>query len=362
MGTKAGAQALLVLAALAVIAAGIKLASHVLAPIVVAWCLAAVAVPAVRALKRRGVPEYAGIGLTMLGAGVVLVGFVGVLVVAAQDVGSSLPRLEASLLETRESLLRWLEARNIADAGSIVDQLALHRVDGAMVSSMFSGLHEFLVACSVVFFVLLFILVELPTFPGKLRRSLGWRSSRFVAARQVMREMQRYLVVKTWLSAAMGLFCGVFCWAVGVDYPVLWGLLTFLLNYIPVFGALVATIAPAGMALIDGGLGLALLVGAGLLFIHNLIGNIVEPAVLGRAIHLSPLVVVLSLVVWGWLLGPVGALLSVPLTAVVKFLFSISDDLCWVALLLGPDDELDDPSGSGQARRTTAALAEAPLS
>jgi predicted PurR-regulated permease PerM len=336
---KAGAKALLILASVAVVAAGIKLASELLAPLVVAFCLAAVTTPVVRWLTKRRVPEYAAVALTMVGSGAVLAAFGATLVIAAQDVGKSLPRLQRSLQIVRQDVTAWLEAQNVGNASRIVEQVEPLRVDSTDLGSALAQTHELAVACSVVFFLVLFILLEMPSLHGKLNRSLGWRAYRFTALRNVMVEMQRYLMVKTWLSALMGVSCGIFCWALGVEYPVLWGLVTFLLNYIPVVGALFATIAPAAFALLSGGAGTALIVVVGLLIIHNVIGNIVEPAVLGRAIQLSPLVVMLSLVVWGWLLGPVGALLSVPLTTVLKYLLASADDLRWVAVMLGPDGE-----------------------
>lgn len=353
---RSGGRALLLLAAVAVIATGIKLASALLAPLVVAWCLAAVAVPAVNAMGRRGVKPPIAVLLTMLGALAALGAFSAVLLIAAQDVGRSLPRLERSLIAARERLIHWLEAERVDNARALLDQLRPSRVDTDLVTSALTQTHELAVSFSVVVFVLLFILLEVPTFRSKLKNSLGWRASRFQALQAVAVEMQRYLVVKTWLSLAMGIVCGVWCWVLDIDYPVLWGCVTFLLNYIPVIGALIATVAPAAMALLDGGVGVALLGVGGLLIIHNVVGNLVEPAVLGRAIHLSPLVIVLSLVIWGWLLGPVGALLSVPLTTVVKFLLGTTDDLRWVAILLGSDHEDDEPDSmvtGGQTRRSS---------
>ena len=121
----------------------------------------------------------------------------------------------------------------------------------------------------------------------------------------------------------------------GVDFALLWGLLAFLLNYIPTLGMFIATIPPVVVALIQFGPGSALLVLAGYGVINFTLGNFVEPRIMGRALGLSPLVVFMSMVFWGWLWGPIGALFAVPLTMVIRDLLANTEDLRWAAVLLG---------------------------
>ena len=132
-----------------------------------------------------------------------------------------------------------------------------------------------------------------------------------------------------------GVLCGAWVAICGVDFPILWGLLAFFLNYIPTLGMFIATVPPVVVALIQLGPGSALLVLAGYLVLNFTLGNFVEPRVMGRALGLSPLVVILSMVFWGLLWGPVGALLAVPLTMVFKILLASTEDLRWAAVLLG---------------------------
>ena len=149
-------------------------------------------------------------------------------------------------------------------------------------------------------------------------------------------EIQRYLSVKTATSAATGICAGLWCAVRYVPNPALWGLVTFALHYVPTVGSLVAAMPPVFLALTAFGLGRATEVAAGLAVFSLIIGNLIEPNALGRSLSVSPLVVLLSMFVWGWLLGPTGALLSVPLTLIAKIVLWNTSDLHWVAVLLGP--------------------------
>jgi len=125
----------------------------------------------------------------------------------------------------------------------------------------------------------------------------------------------------------------------GVDYPILWGTLAFLLYYVPNIGSILATIPATLLALVQLGVGSAILTAVGLVVIYNILGNIVEPKLMGKGLGLSPLVVFISLVFWGWVLGPVGMVLSVPLTSLVKIGLESSGETGGLAIMLGSDIE-----------------------
>jgi AI-2 transport protein TqsA len=147
-------------------------------------------------------------------------------------------------------------------------------------------------------------------------------------------EVQRFLGIKTLTSLATGTLIGVWTWAMGLDFPLLWGLIAFLFNYIPSIGSIIAAVPAIAVALLQFGVSRAILVALGFLAVNITIGNLIEPNVMGRRLGLSPLVVVLSLLFWGWVLGPVGMFLSVPLTVIVKIMLENTDDFRWLAVLL----------------------------
>ena len=157
--------------------------------------------------------------------------------------------------------------------------------------------------------------------------------------------MKRYMIIKTIIGLATGILIAFWLYILGVDYPILWGFLAFLLNYIPNLGSVVAAIPAVILAVIQLGFGSAVLVAAGYFAVNFVIGNIIEPRLMGRKLRLSTLVVFLSLIFWGGLLGLVGAILSIPLTMTLKFAFESNERTRWIAMLLGSEkmDEVSKP-------------------
>ena len=152
---------------------------------------------------------------------------------------------------------------------------------------------------------------------------------------KIVREVQEYLGIKTLMSLTTGLLIGVLAWVAGLDFPILLGLIGFVLNYIPTVGSILAAVPALLLSVVQfGSLGNFILVAVGYGAINMVFGNILEPNLMGRRLGLSTLVVILSLLFWAWVWGPVGALLAVPLTMVVKIMLENTEDLRWVAILL----------------------------
>jgi len=153
-----------------------------------------------------------------------------------------------------------------------------------------------------------------------------------------MGRVRTYLVVKTATSLATGLLAGALCFGAGLDFPMLWGLLAYLLNYIPTIGSIIAAIPAVALALLQLGVGWAAGIALSYLAINTLIGTALEPRFMGQALGLRPLVVLLSMLFWALLLGPVGALCSAPLTMLARDWLLHTRDLKWFGELLGDDD------------------------
>jgi predicted PurR-regulated permease PerM len=142
------------------------------------------------------------------------------------------------------------------------------------------------------------------------------------------------LAIKTVASLGAGIVVAIWVWALGIDFPVIWGLLAFLLNFIPNLGSIIAAVPPVLLGYIQFGIGRALLVAAGFGLVNLVFGNVVEPKLMGRKLGLSTLVVFLSLIFWGWVWGPAGMLLSVPITMVVKIALESNPSTRWISILL----------------------------
>ncbi len=155
----------------------------------------------------------------------------------------------------------------------------------------------------------------------------------------IAQSIRHYMGIKT----LIGLMTGVLIWTwltlVGVDYAVLWALIAFLFNYIPNIGSIIAGVPAVLFSLVQLGLGSALWTTGGYVAINMLIGNVVEPKIMGKGMGLSTLVVFLSLIVWGFVLGTVGMFLSVPLTMTLKIILQQNPRTRWIAILLGTQED-----------------------
>jgi predicted PurR-regulated permease PerM len=153
-------------------------------------------------------------------------------------------------------------------------------------------------------------------------------------------QLQSYIIIKTILSFIAGVLVTIILFIYGIDFALIWGLLTFILNFIPNIGSFIATAAPILVALLEYGFGFRTVsLTVMLLIVHNIIGNFIEPHYLGRRMDLSPVFVLFSLIFWGWIWGIVGMFLAVPIAAFMKILFSNIDPLKPVAVLMGSRQE-----------------------
>jgi len=181
-----------------------------------------------------------------------------------------------------------------------------------------------------------FLLLEASHLPEKVR--FGGRSPEktLQSFGEFAQKVKDYAAIKTLISLGTGALVTIWVAFWGLDFPLLWGLLAFMMNYIPTFGSIFASVPAILIALVQYDLTTAAIVAAGYVFINFIIGSVLEPRFMGRGLGLSTLVVFLSLIVWAWIFGPVGMLLSVPLTITLKIALESSESTRWVAVLLGP--------------------------
>jgi predicted PurR-regulated permease PerM len=156
-----------------------------------------------------------------------------------------------------------------------------------------------------------------------------------------MQNLGRYLGIKTVVSMATGVCAGVLTWSIGLDFPLLWAMLAFLLNYVPTIGSIIAAVPAVLLALVQIGPGAAGATALGFISINVVFGNFLEPRLMGYGVGISPLVVFVGLVAWGFIFGPVGMLLSVPLTMTLKMALENDDRTRWVAILLGSERDAE---------------------
>jgi predicted PurR-regulated permease PerM len=207
---------------------------------------------------------------------------------------------------------------------------------GGIVQSLSGSFFSFLGNLMWVLLFMVFILAEREAFTRRLVRILGDRAAPVLETMtRVNQSVQQYLGLKTIISFLTGVLVTVVLWLFGVDFALLWGTLVFIMNFIPTIGSIVATIPPIAVTLFQSGsISKTLLVAVLLIVIQVVVGNILEPKVMGRGLNLSPMVVLLSLIFWGWLWGIPGMLLSVPLTAAIRIAMEQIDSTRTVAALI----------------------------
>ena len=329
-----GLRFLLSAACLVIVIAGLRGASTILVPLALALFVAVVSLPMLNIVRRRGMPTGAAILLVVLVDAGALFLFGWLVTVAALEIRDQLPGYFVRLQELEDQSLLWLSSHGIeAGVSPMADLLRPERLF-EFISAVVRGATDILTGVFLVTLIFIFMLAEASSFPRKLRAIAGGENADLSRTGQVVKEIQHYLAIKTIISLATGVSLGIFTWMLGLDFPLLWGLLAFVLNFIPNVGSIIASLPAILVALLQVGPGMAAIVAIIYLAVNGLFGNFLEPLVMGHQLGISTLVVILSLVFWGWLWGPAGMFLSVPLTMALKIGLEHSEEFRWVAYLM----------------------------
>lgn len=341
-GLTVGARFLVMAASLVVVVHGLRWASPILVPFTLAFFLVVLSLPLLLGLQARRVPPPLAILVTLL-VDVAVVGLLLLIITrSVNEIVAALPRYTVEFQLLLASAVETVQGWGVPVSATMLTDLVRPDRVVDFVAGTVRGLFSAVSVILLVLLIMIFMLAEAAVFPTKLRAVLGSKDadlSRFVT---IVQRVQSYLAIKTLVSLVTGMLVGVWVWLLGVDFPVFWGLIAFLFNYVPNIGSILASVPAMLLAMLQYGLGSAVLVGLGYAAINVVLGNLVEPHLQGRRLGLSTLVVVLSLVFWGWVWGPVGMLLSLPLTMIVKIVLENTRDFRWVAILLAnkpPDEE-----------------------
>lgn len=347
-------HATLAIAALVVIIAGMKVGADLIVPLLLAVFIAVVCTSPVHLLHRWGLSLRAAAFLTLL----VLLGvlsLIGLLVVNSfSTFVAALPDIESRLYEHYWDLLNVLSSHGLAINPDQLGSMFAMEDEGSWVATLLGEIGTLFMQGSIVALLVIFMLFETLNFREKVSRALENPAPSLKRFSEFSLTLKRYLAVKTVISLATGVLVWLSCVIVGVEFPLLWGVLAFALNFIPNIGSALAAIPPVLLLLVaqDGGVLQALLLASAYLVINFILGNLIEPRVMGQALGLSTFVAFLSLVVWGWIFGAAGMLLSVVLTMTLKIALDSHPQTRWIAHLLGPGKlKTRERSRPGDARK-----------
>lgn len=332
---KMGQNILIKLAMLVIVLAGIRAASEIIVPFLLAIFLAIVLNPLVTMLMRRGLRRSWAISLVITAIILVMMVLVAVIASSVNEFSSIYPQIR-TLLEQKLVVVQHLAANfhiNISTErmASRLDPNAIMNM-ATVVLAQFSGA---MTNVLLLILTVVFMLFEVRHLPYKLRNSMINPKIRIAGLHKALKGVTHYLALKTVISLITGLAVWLSLMLLDVKFALFWGVVAFILNFIPNIGPIIAGIPPVVQALVLNNVYDAALVAALFSAIHMIFGNILEPRIMGRGLGLSTLVVFLSLIFWGWLLGPVGMLLSVPLTSVCKILMETTPGGSRLAIMLG---------------------------
>ena len=330
-------QIIITMAALVVVVAGMRAATVLIVPFLLAIFISIISATPLFWLKRKGLPTW--LSLITVVFGVLIAGFLIAWLVGSsvKDFSNNLPVYEEKLKLQTAGILSWIDKLGIDISDLEITEMFNPGAAMKLVGTILNSLGNLLTNGFLILMTAIFMLFEATSIPAKLKTILGEEESSLEPFEKFINNVKNYIAIKTLISLLSGILVAFFVFSMGLDYPLLWGMLAFALNYVPNIGSIIAAVPAVLLAIIQIGIMKAIIIAAGYAAINLVMGNVVEPRFMGRSLGLSTMVVFLSLLFWGWILGPVGMLLSVPLTITAKIALDSREESRWIAVLLGPE-------------------------
>ncbi|MCW5978097.1 MAG: AI-2E family transporter [Bryobacteraceae bacterium] len=341
------------LAIIAIILTGwmLKATRTVMVPLTLALFIVVLVQPVQEWLCRKLPPRLSAlsIALTMVLIVAVLALGAGAVWLAVESASEKAPEYGRKLIDGWERVTEWAKERKLP----VSDSADLPKLAGRAAGSWLVSAASAITGLVLVFFLALLMLIEARIWREKAAAATeGSSARRFLGAVEVIcNKIRQYFYIRIVIGVASGIVAAVWLWIAGLDFIWMWGLLTFALNFIPNIGAVLSVVLPTAQALAQGGSTRILLVGCGLTAIHQFIGNYVEPRVEGKRLAISPVVIFVSVLLWGWIWGPVGTVVGVPITVTLIIVCAHVAALRPIALMLSDtadEEALDEQTGAGE--------------
>jgi len=325
-------------ASLAIIITTMNMAAAYISPVLLALFLAILFTPILHWLQQKGLST--GLALLVMIIGVIVLGL-GL----TWFLSASFGRLADSLSVYQAQFQARIADVQAALASQGLDPSGMNR-GAADIEATVQSFIDYLsrlgnLAATALFMIvtIIFALIEAPKLRLTLQQSLGHDNTLVVHSAEFSHIVVQYFGLRTLVNLITGGLVTVMLWLLGIDFALLWGVLTFFLSYVPYLGITLATIPAVLLAWAQYGLGMAIVVIVGVMIINGTAENLVAPKLIGQGLRVSPLVVFLSFMLWSWILGPLGMFLSMPLTVILMFLLDSFDSTRWVAELMAGSSE-----------------------
>ena len=327
------------IASLIIIFAGVIYAKSLITPFLLALFISIICEQPVSWLEKRKIPRGLALVIVILGMIILFSGFAFLIGGTISSFSGNLSKYESALTSISDSFVKYLNDKGL---NIHQDQLFSFIQPAKILEFTATALNTLVNMMGNTFLILLivlFTLMEFGSFSIKAKAILIGTDESVSYISTILQNIRHYLGIKTLICLLTGVFVFIALLIIGVDYPLLWALIAALMNYIPNIGSIIAALPAVLFALVQLGLGGAFWTLGSFMIVNNVLGNFIEPRIMGKGLGLSTLVVFLSLLFWGFILGPVGMFLSVPFTMTIKIILEQNESTKWLSILLGTPDE-----------------------
>ena len=309
--------------------------ASILAPVLLALVLVIGVHPLTTLLRRRGVPMWLAVTITLTTVLALILGLAAALALSVAQLATILPTYQDSFNRLVDDLRSVLVSLGVGrdQIRAVVDQISFGSI-ASLLSAVLAGLASTFSNLLFLLFVVAFMGLDAVGFSSRLSRARRQRAEVVTALDSFVHGTRSYLLVSTVFGLIVAAVDTGFLWLVGVPLPLLWGLLAFITNYIPNVGFIVGLVPPALLALLEGGPRLMMFVIVAYSVINFIIQSIIQPKFVSDAVNLSLTLTFLSLVFWAFVIGPLGAVLAIPLTLLAKaLLLDVDPNTRWISSL-----------------------------
>ena len=315
-----------------------------IATILVAIILAILFIPLLGWLERKGVPRALAFIITLALVVVILVGLFLFLILSIQQLSTAVPVYASELDTLQEQTEAWLSSLPVGGeaSSSLLDQVDLSWLID-FIGQFLAGLLDVLSDGVVVLLVLAFLLIGSSSFSTKAERLIAQNIPGLKRLYKYNQDIRRYILITNNVGLAAAAINTALLAFIGVDFALLWGVLSYLMSYIPMIGFFIALIPPTILALLEFGWPTALFIVVAYVLINSAIDDVIKPRLMGEGLDLAPVIVFVSVIFWGLILGPLGGILAVPVTLGIKELVLEPDpDNQWIAELISGHEKSEE--------------------
>jgi AI-2 transport protein TqsA len=302
-----------------------------------AYIVATVATPLLAWLRNKGLPDWLSFLLTLLLVAIASLVIIAFVLFAASRLSGTIPTYVTQLESLSTELDAVLTAVGLSqeNLNSLLDLINLRQVLNTLAAVLSAGANVLSHAVVIILFVI-FMLVQVFTTPRLVEREIKAGNTVLQRILRYNTDLRQYMLITAVIAVVTGAMDTGLFFILGIPDPLVWGIVAAILSFVPTIGFWLAAVPPSLLAFLIHGPALALVTFVGILLINGLADNVIKPRYIGGGLDMAPFVVIFSVIFWAMILGPVGAILGVPMTMLIRSLFFEADEsLAWVARLTG---------------------------